>query len=155
MVTYHIIPSITVQPNYTFPWRRFLSLPMPTRPLSLILANSRSSFLIWDKPDPASPIRGVTSSLVSNVGALTLSRRLPPTLCMHCHILAQDLIVFDIILIPSMYTFFFGNITKKNSEVKRAWSEAISVCLTGWEVFSDAHKWGQSYAEKTMIHPWG
>jgi hypothetical protein len=131
----------------------FLTRANPTS-VSLIFANSRSSFLIWDKPDPASPIHGVTSSFVSNAGALTLSRRLPPTLRMHCHILTQGLIVFDIILIPSMHTFFFESITKKNSDVKCAWSKAISVCLTGWEVFSDAHKWGQSYAKKTRIHPW-
>jgi hypothetical protein len=57
-----------------------------------------------------------------------------------CDILAQDLIGFDRILIPSRYTFFSRSLTKKNSGVKRVWPGAISGWMTDRKVFQNVHK---------------
>jgi hypothetical protein len=48
--------------------------------------------------------------------------------------------MIDRILIPSRYTFFFGNLPAKNSGVKRAWPGAISEWVTDREVFPGVHK---------------
>jgi hypothetical protein len=39
-----------------------------------------------------------------------------------------------------VYLLFFGSLSRKNLQVKRAWPIAILVWVTDWEVFLGAHE---------------
>jgi hypothetical protein len=80
---------------------------------------------VWTWP------RGDAPGLGFIDGYVGLLRRLD------CDILTLGLI--GLIKIPPRYTFFFGNPTVKNSEMKCAWHGAISECVADREVCLSVH----------------
>ena len=52
---------------------------------------------------------------------------------------------------PTSCIFFFGNRSRKNSKVKRAWPGVISRWVTDRELFPGAHEWGQSAQKRYVL----